>query len=145
MLGGLLAAALPQLDGEQGHRPHRPEYREGDALVRLGGHQAPARASAQVITWVLITIVYVMVTVEVTDSSRYRSGLVAPATVLGAALGFGAQRVVQDILAGFFIITERQYGFGDVVSITVAGIAAHAEGTVEDVTLARHPAALVGR
>jgi len=30
--------------------------------------------------------------------------LVAPAAVLGAALGFGAQRLVQDLLSGFFII-----------------------------------------
>ena len=50
--------------------------------------------------------------------------LVAPAAVLGAALGFGAQRMVQDLLAGFFIITEKQYGFGDLVALTVAGIAA---------------------
>ena len=55
--------------------------------------------------------------------------------MLGAALGFGAQRIVQDLLAGFFIITEKQYGFGDLVALTVAGIAAPAEGTVEDVTL----------
>ena len=55
--------------------------------------------------------------------------------MLGAALGFGAQRIVQDLLSGFFIITEKQYGFGDLVSLTVAGINAPAEGTVEDVTL----------
>ena len=55
--------------------------------------------------------------------------------MLGAALGFGAQRIVQDLLSGFFVITEKQYGFGDLVALTVAGIAAPAEGTVEDVTL----------
>jgi small conductance mechanosensitive channel len=62
-------------------------------------------------------------------------GLVAPATVLGVGLGFGAQRVVGDVLAGFFLITERQYGFGDVVSIQVVGGGDPASGTVEDVTL----------
>src|ERR1700719_1471181 len=41
------------------------------------------------------------------------TSLVAPAAVAGVALGFGAQRLVQDILAGFFIITARQYGLGD--------------------------------
>ena len=55
--------------------------------------------------------------------------------MLGAALGFGAQRLVQDLLSGFFIITEKQYGFGDLVSLTVASINTPAEGTVEDVTL----------
>jgi small conductance mechanosensitive channel len=76
------------------------------------------------------------VALEVTDALAIPVGsLVAPAAVLGAALGFGAQRIVQDLLAGFFIITEKQYGFGDLVSLTVAGIALPAEGTVEDVTL----------
>jgi small conductance mechanosensitive channel len=55
--------------------------------------------------------------------------------MLGVGLGFGAQRVVGDVLAGFFLITERQYGFGDVVSIAVVGGGDPAAGTVEDVTL----------
>ncbi|MDZ4232841.1 MAG: mechanosensitive ion channel [Dietzia sp.] len=52
---------------------------------------------------------------------------------LGAALGFGAQKIVQDFLAGFFVLAERQYGYGDIVELTTAtGVTA---GTVEDVTL----------
>ena len=83
-----------------------------------------------------IAILFVIVAVEITDMLAIPVGsLVAPAAVLGAALGFGAQRIVQDLLSGFFIITEKQYGFGDLVPLTVAGIAAPAEGTVEDVTL----------
>ena len=58
-----------------------------------------------------------------------------PAAVLGAALGFGAQKLVQDLLAGFFIITERQYGFGDLVQLNMIGANDAAEGTVEEVTL----------
>ncbi len=61
-------------------------------------------------------------------------GLVAPATVVGAALGFGAQQSVRDLLAGFFILVERQYGFGDLVTITVVS-STEASGTVENVTL----------
>ena len=61
--------------------------------------------------------------------------LVAPAAVLGVALGFGAQRLVQDVLSGFFVITERQYGYGDVVRLSVPGTGAPVQGTVEDVTL----------
>ena len=94
------------------------------------------QAVASVISWVSIAMLFVVVAVEITDVLAIPVGsLVAPAAVLGAALGFGAQRIVQDLLAGFFIITEKQYGFGDLVSLTVAGIAAPAEGTVEDVTL----------
>jgi hypothetical protein len=43
------------------------------------------------------------------------AGLVAPAALISAALGFGMQRFIQDIGGGFFITGERQYGFGDVV------------------------------
>jgi small conductance mechanosensitive channel len=63
------------------------------------------------------------------------SSLVAPAAVVGVALGFGAQRLVQDLLAGFFIIAERQYGFGDLISIAGPGVPQGVIGTVEDVTL----------
>ena len=110
-------------------------FKESDALVRSEATKH-RQAAAAVISWVLIVILYVVVTMEIIDTVGVPIGsLVAPAAVLGAALGFGAQRVVQDLLAGFFIITEKQYGFGDLVSLTVTGIAAEASGTVEDVTL----------
>jgi small conductance mechanosensitive channel len=63
------------------------------------------------------------------------TGLVAPATVAGVALGFGAQRIVQDLLAGFFIIAERQYGFGDLVRISTLGSTDGVTGTVEQISL----------
>ncbi|MEV0245525.1 mechanosensitive ion channel family protein [Nocardia sp. NPDC050712] len=110
-------------------------FRSSDALVRTEAAKH-RHALAQVLTWVVLTIVYVLVGMEVLRRLGFQvTGLVAPAAVLGAALGFGAQRIVQDILAGFFLITERQYGFGDVVSISVTGSSELAEGTVEDVTL----------
>ncbi|NEW40971.1 mechanosensitive ion channel family protein [Nocardia cyriacigeorgica] len=110
-------------------------FQSSDALVRTEAAKH-RHALAQVVTWVVLTIVYVLVGMEVLQKLGFAvTGLVAPAAVLGAALGFGAQRIVQDILAGFFLITERQYGFGDVVRINVTGAADSAEGTVEDVTL----------
>jgi small conductance mechanosensitive channel len=42
---------------------------------------------------------------------------------------------VQDVLAGFFVITEHQYGYGDVVRLAIPGIGTPVQGTVEDVTL----------
>lgn len=52
--------------------------------------------------------------------------LIAGAGVAGVALGFGAQSMVKDFLAGLFIILENQYRVGDVVRINdengVAGI-----------------------
>lgn len=92
-------------------------------------------AVASVISSVAIAILYTVVAVDVFDQLGLPIGsLVAPAAVLGAALGFGAQRIVQDLLSGFFIITEKQYGFGDLVTLTVTG-SSEAQGTVEDVTL----------
>jgi moderate conductance mechanosensitive channel len=107
----------------------------GDVLVR--SEAAKHRHSlTQVITWTLIVLVYTVAAFYVLDRLGVPvTGLVAPATVLGVGLGFGAQRVVGDVLAGFFLITERQYGFGDVVSIQVVGGGDPADGTVEDVTL----------
>nr|WP_194306824.1 mechanosensitive ion channel family protein [Dietzia cercidiphylli] len=88
----------------------------------------------QVISYVAVGVLYILFGIQI----LLRFGvnlvaLVAPATVLGAALGFGAQKIVQDFLAGFFVLAERQYGYGDIVELTTAtGVAA---GTVEDVTL----------
>src|SRR5690348_9799286 len=93
------------------------------------------QAVASVISSVAIALLYVVVAVDVANQLGLPVGsLVAPAAVLGAALGFGAQRIVQDLLSGFFIITEKQYGFGDLVTLTL-GASNDATGTVEDVTL----------
>jgi moderate conductance mechanosensitive channel len=107
----------------------------GDALVR--SEAAKHRHSlTQVITWTLVVLIYAIAVFFVLDRAGIPiGGLVAPATVLGVGLGFGAQRIVGDVLAGFFLITERQYGFGDVVAIQVVGGGEEATGTVEDVTL----------
>lgn len=106
-----------------------------DALVRT--EQSKHRhAVAQVLTWVTVVLIYVIAAILVADRLGVPlAGLVAPATVAGVALGFGAQRIVQDILAGFFIITERQYGFGDLIRISQLGSATGVSGTVEEVTL----------
>jgi moderate conductance mechanosensitive channel len=57
------------------------------------------------------------------------AAFVAATSIVGAALAFGAQQVVRDLLAGFFMFTENQYGVGDSVDLGLA------EGTVEDVSL----------
>jgi moderate conductance mechanosensitive channel len=109
--------------------------RSADVLVR--SEQSKHRHSvAQVLTWIAVVIIYVIAAILVADRLGVPlAGLVAPATVAGVALGFGAQRIVQDILAGFFIITERQYGFGDLIRISALGSTTGVSGTVEEVTL----------
>lgn len=108
---------------------------ENDSLVRSEAAKH-RHALATTLSWVTTVLIYSVTAVLVI--SRFGipiTGLVAPATVAGVALGFGAQRIIQDLLAGFFIITERQYGFGDVIKLSVVGVPLPATGTVEDVTL----------
>jgi small-conductance mechanosensitive channel len=108
---------------------------ETDALVRSEASKH-RHALAQVITWATLVVIYCATGVAI--AARFGipvTSLVAPAAVVAVALGFGAQRIIQDILAGFFIITERQYGFGDLVRLSVPGLPDPAAGTVEDVTL----------
>jgi small-conductance mechanosensitive channel len=57
------------------------------------------------------------------------TALVASATVVGAALGFGAQTLVKDFLSGLLILAEDQYGVGDTIEIGTL------IATVEAVTL----------
>ncbi|WP_459805585.1 mechanosensitive ion channel family protein [Herbidospora sp. RD11066] len=49
--------------------------------------------------------------------------------ILGVAIGFGAQELVKDFIAGMFMLMEDQYGVGDVVDVAVT------TGTVEAVSL----------
>jgi len=108
---------------------------ETDALVRSEATKH-RHALAQVVTWITLVLIYSVTALLIVQRLGVPvTSLVAPATVVGVALGFGAQRLVQDILAGFFIITERQYGFGDVIRISIPGTGEPVSGTVEDVTL----------
>ncbi|MFF3103281.1 mechanosensitive ion channel family protein [Viridibacillus arvi] len=56
-------------------------------------------------------------------------GLLAGAGIVGLAVGFGAQSLVKDVITGFFIIFEDQFGVGDYIKITSV------EGTVLEIGL----------
>ena len=108
---------------------------ESDALVRSEAAKH-RHALAQVLSWTVLVVIYCAAAVQIaTLLGILSTSLVAPAAVVGVALGFGAQRLVQDLLAGFFIIAERQYGFGDLISIAGPWVSEGVVGTVEDVTL----------
>ncbi|MCT1555134.1 mechanosensitive ion channel [Corynebacterium sanguinis] len=61
------------------------------------------------------------------------AGAAIPATVVSAAIGFGAQNIIADFLAGFFILTEKQYGVGDFVTFEGNGI--EVSGNVIQITM----------
>ena len=108
---------------------------DDDELVRSEAAKH-RQVVAQVVTWTALAVIYVVAAVLIIQNLGVPwAGLVAPAALLSAALGFGLQRFVQDIGAGLFITGERQYGFGDVIHIAVAGVNQQVTGTVEDVTL----------
>ena len=135
MLGTILLTRLATWLGGRITGRIDANAREADALVRSEASKH-RHALAQVITWATLVIIYCVAAVAIAARLNIPlTSLVAPAAVAGVALGFGAQRIVQDILAGFFIITERQYGFGDLIRLSVPSIPDPAIGTVEDVTL----------
>lgn len=65
-------------------------------------------------TWAITITALVMILSELGVNV---GALIAVSTIIGAALGFGAQSLVKDLLAGIFIVFEDQYGVGDWVEI----------------------------
>ena len=56
--------------------------------------------------------------------------LLASVGIIGLAVGFGAQNLVRDVVSGFFILLEDQYGVGDIIEVNQI-----ASGKVETLTL----------
>jgi moderate conductance mechanosensitive channel len=81
------------------------------------------RAAATALLWVIATLIVL------SQIGLNIAPLLTAAGVGGIALGFGAQNVVRDFLAGLFILLEDQYHVGDIVQI--AGV----DGMVEKITL----------
>lgn len=134
LIAAVLAARFVNWVADQVTRHLDVGFAESDALVRSEATKH-RQAVASVISWVSIVIIGIWVMLQIADILQFSvGGLIAPATVVGAALGFGAQQLVKDLLSGFFILVEKQYGFGDLVTLTI-GAATEASGTVENVTL----------
>jgi small conductance mechanosensitive channel len=103
------AAALPAVEVE------RRLNTIARLVVRIGGA-------------ILVTIAVLMV---LTEFGVEIGPAVAGLGVVGIAVGFGAQTIIRDWLAGIFIVLENQYSEGDVVRI--AGV----DGVVEGFSLRR--------
>jgi len=69
------------------------------------------------VTIVLTAILVVMVLAELGFNIL---PVIASASIIGVALGFGAQTLVKDFLAGVFMIFEDQYGVGDLIDMEKA-------------------------
>jgi small-conductance mechanosensitive channel len=85
-----------------------------------------------VFTSILRAIIWVIALLTVLAEFRIDlAPFVATATVIGAAVGFGAQSLVKDFLSGVLILAEDQYGVGDSITIVSSGTS----GVVESVNL----------
>lgn len=68
-------------------------------------------AFAQWGIWIILTIMVL------TEFGVAVTPLIASVGILGAALGFGAQSLVKDLLNGLFMVFEDQLGLGDIVNL----------------------------
>jgi small conductance mechanosensitive channel len=107
--------------------------RVGAGFINRVGSRSPGAASRLATLWVMIRrviqalliVIAVLLIFDIWGLSM--APFIWVGTVIGAAIGFGAQGVVRDILSGFFILAEDQYQIGD--TVTIAGTT----GTVEDI------------
>ena len=104
------------------------------AIRSTGSYSLRAGARARTLSTVLRSIASVVIwTIAVTmilaELGVNLGPLIAGAGIAGVAIGFGAQSLVKDFLAGIFMLVEDQYGVGDIID------AGDTTGTVEAITL----------
>lgn len=95
-------------------------------------HESQKRADtlSSVIRWVLRTGILLIAAVMLLGQLGVQIGpIIAAAGVVGLAVGFGAQNLVQDVIGGFFLLLEDQVRVGDVVQLN------EKSGLVEKITL----------
>jgi small conductance mechanosensitive channel len=104
------------------------EVRSGGSSNRLQARSETVTAIARsMASFVVVVVAAALVLAELGASLP---AILASAGVVGVALGFGAQTLVRDVLAGFFIVVEDRYGVGDIVDCGQP-----VTGVVERVTL----------
>jgi moderate conductance mechanosensitive channel len=80
--------------------------------------QKRAETLSSVVRYVLnLTIIMVAVIMILGELRINIAPVLATAGIVGLAVGFGAQALVQDVISGFFILLDDQIRVGDVVEI----------------------------
>lgn len=93
-------------------------------------HRKRAQTLGSLLRTALAILIWLVAGLTVLDQVGVNVGpLIAAAGIGGIALGFGAQNLVRDVIAGFFILLESQYDVGDVVRV------ADVSGAVEEIKL----------
>lgn len=92
--------------------------------------ESRARSISSVLTNTAVVMIWAIALLIVLDIVGINLGpLIAGAGIAGVALGFGAQTLVRDCIAGLFMLLEDQFGLGDVIDV------GEATGTVEEISL----------
>lgn len=92
--------------------------------------QKRADTLSSLLRYIMQTVILVVALIMILGELGIEVGpVLAAAGIIGLAVGFGAQHLVQDIISGFFILMEDQIRVGDVVQISGRG------GLVEKVNL----------
>ncbi|NJC86042.1 mechanosensitive ion channel family protein [Planosporangium mesophilum] len=101
-----------------------------DAVALPERRRQRAEALGSVLRSIASAVIFVITLMLVlSELGLNLAPLLASAGIVGLAVGFGAQNLVKDFVAGMFMLLEDQYGVGDVVD------AGQASGTVEAVGL----------
>ncbi|GGS20077.1 mechanosensitive ion channel family protein [Deinococcus knuensis] len=74
-----------------------------------------------------VTVVIIGVIAALQALGVNATSLLAGVSVLGLAVGFGAQSLIKDVFNGFFILLEDQYGVGDVITINTGQLSGGVE------------------
>jgi small conductance mechanosensitive channel len=77
----------------------------------------------------ILAVVLVFLTAKVTGREELLQSVLGISAIAGLAIGFGAQSLVKDVIAGFFVLLEGQYGVGETIRVGTQ------EGVVEEMTL----------
>ena len=132
--GALAAAPVHRPRRSSGRRPARqvaghvaleaasglPSERRNQRIRALGS------LAKSLVTVAVLLIALVMVLAELGFNV---TTIVAGTSVVAAAVAFGTQSIIKDLLAGIFMLVEDQLGVGDFVDMQLAS------GTVEEIGL----------
>ncbi|MFC7403849.1 mechanosensitive ion channel family protein [Georgenia alba] len=102
----------------------------GDEAARQKRQEQRAQTIGSVLRSIASFVIFGVAFLMVLSEFGINLGpVLASAGVLGLAIGFGAQSLVQDFLSGLFLMSEDQFGVGDSVDV------GDAIGTVEAMTM----------
>lgn len=115
------------------------------AISRLGRHFAYTtedasdrekriRALSGFLTAAGTVAIYILAAVSILDRLGVRTGsILASLGIAGIAVGFGAQTLVRDLIAGIFMLAEGQLSVGDTVKLHTSS--GPVQGTVEKISV----------